>query len=166
MTAGKPAMVRYQDEIEPDLRERLERLPPVRQQAALALSGGAGPTRAAGYCGVTDRTVRRWMEDPEFFTLVRELGVTIGADLIRVAIAALFEIIEKDAEKGEGRNVRWFLSRTVFADFERSRVAARGPAIVFNVSQSQAITETNAAIANIWNERIQQASDHPGPTSL
>jgi hypothetical protein len=148
-------------ELDEQLEGRLQTLPPEKQHAVLALASGAGPTRAAKVCGVTDRTLRRWMEDPEFLSLSRQLGAFIAADLIRFAIAGLFEIIERERKGGDGKNIRWFLSRTVFAEFERSTRGFGGPVINLNVTQRQAIEATQASIAQLWRQRLEEVGAIP-----
>ncbi len=108
-----------EDHVEESLRKRLEVLPPLRQQALMALSSGMSMTKAAQICDVNERTLRRWMEDPSFRRLTSEIALTARGDMVRIALAAMFEIIEHEAAQGKGTMVRYFLSRTIFADVER-----------------------------------------------
>ena len=142
-----------------ELRARLEALPPEKQRAVLALAGGLNQARVAELCDISDRTLRRWMEDGEFDILSRQMSTVLGAELVRRALTALFQVIEEDVKRGNGRNIRYFLSRTVFADFEtRRRSALAGPTINLNVSQTHARAETQDNISKIWWARVAEVT--------
>lgn len=73
------------------------------ERAAIALANGETQQSAADRAGVTDRTVRRWLEEPEFSEEVDRLtfltGVAHKAERLRLAkrvVAQLGIHTEKD----------------------------------------------------------------------
>jgi len=135
------------------VEERLGNLPEEQQQAVLALAGGIGTVQLARSIGVTRQTIQRWNKKPEFLALRRELAPTLTASHVRSALEALFEVIEDDRKNHRAENIRYFLNRTVFADFERDRAAAGGTKINLNVAQHQ--QQTQATVKSVWEERLR-----------
>lgn len=134
------------------LQERLASLRPEQQIGVYALAGGISVGVVARQLGVDRRTVFRWKkEDAVFGSVLRELGPILSEAHTRAATEALFDVIEKDRKKGVAHNARWYLSRTVFAQFEQLRAAAGGTAVNVNLQQIQ---QNNAGhLQRIWEER-------------
>lgn len=130
---------------------RLAKLPPEQQQAVIALAGGLGAVMTARAIGVDRRTITRWSNDPEFQRLKREIAPTLSAAHIRVALEAFFDVMEKDRVKGRSGNIRYFLNRTVFADYSALMAKGRGTAVSVNVAQHQ--EQVQAKIKSVWEER-------------
>jgi len=131
--------------------ERLGKLPPEQQQAVIALAGGLGAVMTARAVGVDRRTITRWSNDLEFQRLKREVAPSLSAAHIRVALEAFFDVMEKDRVKGRAGNIRYFLNRTVFADYSALMAKGRGTAVSVSVAQHQ--EQTQATIKSVWEER-------------
>lgn len=135
------------------IEERLAKLPEDQQHAVLALAGGIGVVQLSRSIGVDRKTIQRWNKNSEFRALRRELAPTLTAAHVRSALEALFEVIERDRKNGRAENIRYFLNRTVFANFERDRAAAGGTNISLNVAQHQ--QQTQATVKGLWEERTR-----------
>lgn len=133
------------------MQDILRDLEPNQQAAALALAGGITGVQAAKSVGVSERTIKTWRTLPAFANAVRAIAPVISEQHHKVALQALFQIIEKDTKKGNAVNVRWLLSRTLFAAFEQTKAAAGGSSVSVNVQQNQ--QQTQASIRGIWEER-------------
>jgi hypothetical protein len=131
--------------------ERLAKLPPEQQQAVIALAGGLGAVLTARAVGVDRRTITRWSSDLEFQRLRREIAPSLSAAHVRVALEAFFDVMEKDRVKGRSGNIRYFLNRTVFADYSALMAKGRGTAVSVNVAQHQ--EQVQAKIKSVWEER-------------
>lgn len=135
----------------PDPHAILASLPPIQQPVALALAGGITATQIARTHLVSLRTIQVWKKTEAFAEAVRSLAPIVSEQHSRIALEALLHVIEKDRKKGVAHNARWFLSRTVFANFEQTKAAAGGTAVSVNVQQSQ--QQTQASIRGIWEDR-------------
>ena len=141
---------------EGSIEERLKRFPENQQQAILALAGGMRDKQVAAAVGVADRTLRVWKENEEFQALRIAIAPTLSASHVRAALEALFTLIEREAKSGRGgTHVRYFLNRTLFAEFEKERAAKGGTAINLNVAQHQ--QQTQATVKQTWEERARAA---------
>lgn len=145
------------------IEARFGRLPENQQQAVLALAGGLSVGQTARAVGVDPRTIHRWANDEEFAALRVALAPEISKSHIQTALAGFFDVVEKDRKKGVATNMRWFLSRTVFADFERSRAAARGNNVNVGVSMSQSQEQTESSIKRVWEVRTRGLSAAVAP---
>lgn len=139
------------------VRGRFEAFPERQQQAILALAGGLSIVQVARAVGVDRATIKRWSAEPDFAEMRLTLAPELGAAHVRTAFEAFFEVIEKDRQKGRAHNIRWFLSRTVFAELERSRAAARGNNVNVGVSMSQSQEQTESSIKRVWEARQRPA---------
>jgi hypothetical protein len=135
------------------IEERLAKLPEDQQHAVLALAGGIGIVQLSRSIGVNRKTIQRWNKNSEFRALRREIAPTLTAAHVRSALEGLFAIIEKDRKSGRADNIRYFLNRTVFADFEKGRTTAGGTTVNLNVAQHQ--QQTEATVKTIWEERTR-----------
>lgn len=150
----------------PAIVSRLTALPAEQQQAILSLAGGVSKVQTARTLGISYRTMLRWSQDDEFESVRREISAFVCHHQVRAALEAFFDVMEQDRANGEAHNARWFLNRTLFADFERSkRAAGAGPVINLNVSQNQARAETEAAIAQVWRQRLEEVGAQPSAQS-
>lgn len=137
---------------EGSIEERLKRFPENQQQAIMALAGGMRPGQVANAVGVTSRSVRKWQENPEFQALRMAIAPSLSATHIRAALESLFALIEREAKSGRGgTHTRYLLNRTLFAEFERDRAAAKGSTVNLNIAQHQ--QQTQATVKQIWEER-------------
>jgi hypothetical protein len=109
-------------------------LPEGKLAAVFALARGRSTTEAAGAAKVTDRTIRRWLDDPDFRAEVHKLrsnllGQTVGAlvDAAIEAVATLRASLTADSEPVRVRAAVAILSSVVTiretADLEE-RIAA------------------------------------------
>lgn len=135
-------------------------LPEDQQQAIMALAGGLNKIQAARSVGVSYRTMLRWTQDEQFTAARRAISGYVCSHQVRVALEAFFEVMEKDRKAGRGSNVRWFLSRTLFADFEMQRANNRraGVNVVFPVSVKEAQERTSSVISHIWKSRQEDVA--------
>lgn len=147
---------------EGSIEERLAKFPVEQQQAILALGSGLGYRQTAGSIGIDRRTIFRWRENPEFMALRREVAPALSATHMRVALEALFELIEKDKKKGVGTHIRWFLARTMFSEFEKDRAQRGATAINLNVAQHQ--QQTQATVKSVWEDRQRAITAPVAPT--
>src|SRR5688500_18868681 len=73
---------------------------PARQTAALALAAGKTQREAAHEAEVTDRSIRSWLNDPEFAAEVDRLTVLTGiasrAERLRISKRIIRQMVKDD----------------------------------------------------------------------
>jgi hypothetical protein len=145
------------DAIPPHAHALLCELPEIQQHAVLALVGGLNQTQTARAVSVNRRTIIRWSQSEPFIAAQRAISEAIFSHQVRAALEAFFQILERDVKAGRGTNVRWFLARTVFRDFELERARSRRGDV--NVVLSQSVKEaqeaTQSVIKNVWESRLE-----------
>lgn len=94
---------------------RLAALPRSQQLVILELAAGATVAEASRRTGVPRRTLTRWTADRAFQSIREDLTRQVNAEQVRMALAALFDVIEKERRKGISKSARYILDRTIFA---------------------------------------------------
>jgi len=77
--------------------------------------------QAARAIGISYRTLLRWTSDPDFESIRQAVTEYVFSHQMRTALEAFFDVLEQDRARGEARNARWFLNRTLFADVDGRR---------------------------------------------
>jgi hypothetical protein len=119
-----------------------------REKAAVALACGDTQEDAAAVSGVTDRTIRRWLDNPEFAIevdrLTHMMGVASRAGRLRIAHKVI---------KGRTENTQYPLSKADLLDWLKF-VQSETDGVKLDLA---ALFEANAQMAGTGPARILPA---------